>query len=323
MDTLTEVLDNIRASGALIGQNLLSAPWSVCVEPGATITVAAMLRGDGWILREGAEPVHLGTRDLVVLTGRESAVLASDQVGTAEPTCIVTPDGVRDETAERLLDGERLGHAESGGGSPLLAEHALLAGSFPTSGRIAERLLGALPPLLVVPRAQQRSRALDFLELEIENNEPGQQAVLDRLLDIVLIGALRDWFALPEVSAPAWFGATSDPVVGPALHALHAEPSRDWSVATLARRAKVSRATFARRFTEVMGEPPISYLAGWRLCLAADLLQESESTLASIARQVGYSNAYALSAAFTREYGIRPSQYRHRVRTGANQPVTT
>ena len=87
--------------------------------------------------------------------------------------------------------------------------------------------------------------------------------------------------------------------------------------------AKVSRATFARRFTEVMGEPPISYLAGWRLCLAADLLQESESTLASIARQVGYSNAYALSAAFTREYGIRPSQYRHRVRTGANQPVTT
>ena len=323
MDTLTEVLDNIRASGALIGQNLLSAPWSVCVEPGATITVAAMLRGDGWILREGAEPVHLDTRDLVVLTGRESAVLASDRAGTAEPTCIVTPDGVRDETAERLLDGERLGHAESGGGSPLLAEHALLAGSFPTSGRIAERLLGALPPLLVVPRAQQRSRALNFLELEIENNEPGQQAVLDRLLDIVLIGALRDWFALPEVSAPAWFGATSDPVVGPALHALHAEPSRDWSVETLARRAQVSRATFARRFAEVMGEPPISYLAGWRLCLAADLLQESESTLASIARQVGYSSAYALSAAFTREYGIRPSQYRHRVRAGADQPVTT
>lgn len=312
MDTLTEVLDNIRGSGALIGRNLLTAPWSVCIEPGATITVAAMLRGDGWILRDGDEPVHVGTRDLVVLTGRENAVLASDPAGTAEPSCILTPDGVRDEAAEHLLDGERLGHTGPGGGSPLRTEHALLAGSFPTSGRIADRLLGALPPLLVVPRAQQRSRALDFLELEIETNEPGQQAVLDRLLDIVLIGALRDWFALPETSAPAWYGAASDPVVGPALHALHAEPSRDWSVETLARRARVSRATFARRFAEVMGEPPISYLAGWRLCLAADLLQESEDTLAAIARQVGYSNAYAFSAAFTREYGIRPSRYRTR-----------
>lgn len=322
MDTLTEVLDNIRASGALIGQNLLTAPWSVCVETGATITVGAMLRGDSWILRDGADPVHLDTRDLVVLTGQESAVLASDPAGTAEPTCILTADGVRAEAAEPFLDGERLGRTEPGGGSPLLAEHALLAGSFPTSGRIAERLLGSLPPLLVVPRAQQRSRALDFLELEIENNEPGQQAVLDRLLDIVLIGALRDWFALPGASAPAWYGAASDPVVGPALDALHAEPSRDWRVETLARRAQVSRATFARRFAEVMGEPPISYLAGWRLCLAADLLQKSEDTLDSVARQVGYSNGYALSAAFTREYGIRPSQYRHRVRAGADRPVT-
>ncbi|WP_147915477.1 AraC family transcriptional regulator [Ruania zhangjianzhongii] len=322
MDTLTEVLDNIRASGALIGQNLLTAPWSVCVEAGATITVAAMLRGDGWILRDGADPVHLNSRDLAVLTGRGSALLASDPDGGSDPLCVLTASGIRDNASGRLLDGERLGSGEDGA-SPLVAGHALLAGSFPTSGRIAERLLSALPPLLVVPRAQQRSRALEFLESEIENNEPGQQAVLDRLLDVLLIGALRDWFALPEASAPGWYGAAGDPVVGPALRALHAQPAQDWTVETLAHRAQVSRATFARRFAEVMGEPPISYLAGWRLCLAADLLQDGDDTLESIARQVGYSSAYAFSAAFTREYGIRPSRYRTRVRPGTGQPVTT
>nr|WP_245354292.1 AraC family transcriptional regulator [Brachybacterium sacelli] len=312
---MTEVLDNIRASGALIGQNLLTAPWTVNVEAGSTITVTAMLRGDGWLLREGAEPIHLETRDLAVHTGRGSIRLASDPDGSGGATCVVTLDGVRGETG-CFLDEERLGLGGEDCASTLRAEHALLAGSFSTSGRIADRLLSALPPVLVVARGQQRSHALDLLESELVHREPGQQAVLDRLLDIVLIGALRDWFALPETSVPAWYGAAADPVVGPALSALHAEPSREWTVESLARRSRVSRATFARRFAEVMGEPPISYLAGWRLCLAADLLQDGDDTLGAIARQVGYANAYAFSAAFTREYDVRPSRYRSRSRGG-------
>ncbi|APX33898.1 AraC family transcriptional regulator [Brachybacterium sp. P6-10-X1] len=313
MDTLTEVLDNIRASGALIGQSLLPAPWSVRVEAGATLTIAVMLRGDGWLLREDAQPRRLGTRDLVVLTGRGSTLLASEPDGRGDPARVLTIDGARGGTG-CFLDECQVGLGAEVGASLLTAEHALLAGAFPTSGRIADRLLGALPPVLVVPRDQQRSRALDLLEVELEGCEPGQQAVLDRLLDVVLIGALRDWFALPEASAPAWFGAAGDPVVGPALGALHADPAREWTVEELARRAKVSRATFARRFAEAMGEPPISYLAGWRLCLAADLLQDGDHTLDAIARQVGYSSAYSLSAAFTREYGMAPSRYRRRAR---------
>ncbi|MGO2721814.1 cupin domain-containing protein [Brachybacterium tyrofermentans] len=309
MDTLTEVLENIRASGALIGQSLLTAPWSVRVETGSTITVAAMLRGEGWILRDGAEPIHLEPQDLAVLTGCGSVLLASDLEGRGAHTCILEPEGVRAQESGRYLDREALG-SRSGGGAGQAAEHALFAGSFPTSGRIAERLLSTLPPVLVVPRAQQRSRALELLEREIGSCEPGQQAVLDRLLDIVLIGALRDWFALPGTTAPAWYEAAADPVVGPALSALHDHPEHAWTVEALAHRARVSRATFARRFAEVMGEPPISYLAGWRLCLAADRLQEGDDTLEAIARQVGYSSAYAFSAAFTREYGMRPSRYR-------------
>lgn len=323
MDTLTEVLENLRSSGSLIGQNVLTSPWSVCIEGGPTITVVSMLRGEGWVLHDDADPVHLGTRDLAVLTGQGRTVVASDPRGGGETTCALTAEGVRDDTSGRYLEQERLGRGGEDGTSPLVAQHALLAGAFRASGRIAARLLGALPPVLVVPRAQQRAHTLDLLERELEHREPGQQAVLDRLLDVLLIGALRDWFTLPQAAVPAWYGAAGDPVVGPALRALHADPSLEWTVESLARRARVSRATFARRFAEAMGEPPISYLAGWRLCLAADLLQEGDDTLESIARQVGYSSAYALSAAFTREYGVRPSRYRSQSRAGAGQPLAS
>src|SRR5699024_7227351 len=190
----------------------------------------------------------------------------------------------------------------------------LLTGIFPTSGRIAGRLLEALPPVLHVPHEAQSSHALELVEEELGSCHAGREAMLDWLLDILLIAVLRDGLALPDVHAPAWFGASRDPAVGPALAAMHADPGREWTVGTLAATALVSRATFARRFAELMGEPPISYLAGWRLCLGADLLQERDDTLESIARQVGYSSAYAFSAAFTREYGIRPSRYRERVR---------
>lgn len=316
MDVLSEVLANIRSSGALIGQSLLMPPWSIRVETGSSITLVTMLQGEGWLRREGVDPFPLRTHDLAVLTGPEPVLLGSEVGGASEPSCLVKADGSCVDAA-----GNPLGAAGTGLGDRALEEcpdleHVVLTGSFLHSGRIADRLLGALPPALVVPRERQRSRALSLLEAELGSREPGQQAVLDRLVDLVLIGALRDWFALPESMPPAWYGAAQDPVVGPALDALHASPARPWTVESLAQVARVSRATFARRFVEVMGEPPISYLAGWRLCLAADLLQGGDDTIESIARQVGYSSAYALSTAFTREYGMRPSRHRASVRSG-------
>lgn len=134
--------------------------------------------------------------------------------------------------------------------------------------------------------------------------------MLDRLLDLVLVGALRDWFARPEAEAPGWYRASSDPVVGVALAAIHDAPQEPWTIERLAHRAHVSRATLARRFADLLGEPPMSYLAGWRLCTAADLLERGSDTLESVAHEVGYSSAYALSTAFHREFGVRPSKYR-------------
>jgi AraC-like DNA-binding protein len=159
-----------------------------------------------------------------------------------------------------------------------------------------------------------------MLAEEITVDEPGQEAVIDRLLDLVLVGALRDWFAGREDQAPGWYRASTDPVVAPALRAIHDTPAEPWTVDALASLAGVSRAAFARRFTDVMGEPPITYLTSWRLCMAADLLADTRDTVDVIAGKVGYSSPFAFSHAFTREYGHRPGRFRTRQHEGRQQP---
>jgi len=126
----------------------------------------------------------------------------------------------------------------------------------------------------------------------------------------LLIAVLRVWFARPEARAPAWYLAQRDPVVGKALRLIHHDPAVQWTVASLAAATGVSRAALARRFTELVGEPPMSFLAGWRLAVAADLLREPDATVGAVARQVGYGSAFALSTAFKRVRGISPRDHR-------------
>src|SRR4051794_527771 len=128
--------------------------------------------------------------------------------------------------------------------------------------------------------------------------------------NLLLIAVLRAWFARPDAEAPRWYRAYSDPGVGKALRLIHADPARSWTVAELAAEAGVSRAALARRFTELVGEPPMSFLTDWRLSLAADLLLEPDATIGSVAYQVGYSTPFALSTAFKRVRGITPKQYK-------------
>ncbi len=147
-----------------------------------------------------------------------------------------------------------------------------------------------------------------LLAAEIVKDDPGQEVVLDRLLDLLLIAVLRAWFARSD--APPWYRALGDPVVGQAVRLLHHDPAHPWTVAGLAAKTGVSRAALARRFTELVGEPPMAFLTGWRLALAADLLRESDATVGAVARQVGYGSPFALSTAFKREHGVSPQEYR-------------
>ena len=314
VDALTGLFDEVRSSGALFGRNIVTPPWSVRFAEDSPLTLVAMLRGSGWIVPGDADPVPIGEAEVAVVVGRQPFTVADDRDGSAPPLYVLHP-GDRCTAADgtEVCDDLRLGVRTCG--EDLDGPTVMLTGTYQVRGQVSARLVQALPRVLVIPRTGQLRPALDLTVAEIERDEPGQQAVLDRLLDLLLLSALREWFARPDVGTPAWYRALGDPVVGRGLRLLHAAPARPWTVRELAEEAGVSRATFARRFTDLVGEPPMAYLTGWRLCLAADLLANTDATVQAVARQVGYESAFGLSVAFKRVYGTRPSQ--HRASVGA------
>ncbi|TMR93110.1 AraC family transcriptional regulator [Nonomuraea basaltis] len=312
MDQLAALLDGPRARGAFLLRCILDSPWSMRVQDESPLAVTAVLRGEAWIVPEEGEPVRLGPGEMSINRGPEPYIVADDP-GT-KPQIIIHP-GQHCTT----LDGESLYQAMDLGvrtwGNDPDGETVLLVGAYSMEGEVSRRLLEALPPLIVQPGGP----VISLLGAEIVKDEPGQEAVLDRLLDLLLIAALRTWFATHE--APAWYRAMSDPVVGRAMRMLHNNPAHPWTVAALAAEVGVSRASLARRFTELVGEPPMAFLTDWRLALAADLLREPDATIGSVARKVGYGSPFALSAAFKRVRGISPQEFRAgtEARAGAGQ----
>jgi len=141
-------------------------------------------------------------------------------------------------------------------------------------------------------------------------DEPGQAAVLDRLLDLLLTAVLKAWFARHGGNRPAWWQFQGDRIVERALRLMHDTPAHPWTVAELASQLSVSRASLARRFHEHVGEPPMTFLKNWRMAMAADLLRDPAETVSSVAEKVGYATPFAFSTAFKRVRGISPQQHR-------------
>ena len=213
-----------------------------------------------------------------------------------------TPDG--QDLAQAMDLGVR-----SWGNSPA-GSTSMLIGTYERHSEIGRQLLSVLPRLVVMPADEWDSPLLSMLSREIVRDEPGQEAVLDRLLDLLLVAVLRAWLSRHQAEAPGWYRAQGDPVAGKALRVLQNNPAQPWTVATLAREIGVSRATLARRFADLVGEPPMAFLTAWRLALAADLLREPDATIGTVARQVGYGSPFALSAAFKRVRGVSPKEHR-------------
>ena len=288
---------------------MLDPPWSLRIQDEAPLALVAVLEGEAWVVPDDGEDTPLRPGDVAITRGPDPYTLA-DHPATLPQAVIhpgercTTPEG--DELTELTPLGVR-----TWGNSPE-GSTILLVGAYQVQGEIGQRLLGALPALLVLPGDVWDSPLIPLLADEITKDDPGQEAVLDRLLDLLLIAALRAWFARPEADPPAWYRAHSDPVVGHALRLLQNNPGRQWTVATLAAETGVSRAALARRFTALVGEPPIKFLTGWRLALAADLLREPDATIGSVAARVGYGSSFALSTAFKREHGISPQEHRTR-----------
>jgi len=307
MDALVALLDEPRARGAFLLRVVMDPPWSVRIEDEAPLSLVAMVRGEAWIVPDEGAPERIGPGDVAVLRGPDPYLFADDP---ATPPVAVIHPGQRCTT----VDGRDLAQALDLGvrtwGNDPDGSAMMLVGTYERCGETGRRLLEALPPRLVLPGDALDSPLIPLLASEIVRDEPGQEVVLDRLLDLLLVAVLRVWFARPEADAPAWYRADNDPVVGRALRMLHHNPAHPWTVASLAAAIGVSRAALARRFTDLVGEPPMAYLTGWRLALAADLLREPDATIGSVAHQVGYGSPFALSTAFKRVRGVSPKQHR-------------
>ena len=261
-------------------------------------------RAEQWVDRQSQ---ILGPGDVAVARGPDPYTVADDpatppDVEIYPDQLCFTPDG--EPMEETMSLGVRSWGNDPGGST------VMLVGTYASMGTINDRLLRALPPLLSLANDEWDCPLIPLLCDEVVKDEPGQTAVLDRLLDLLLIAALRAWFARPEAEAPAWYRAQSDPIVGTALRLMQNNPAEPWTVASVAAESGVSRSALARRFNELLGEPPMSFLTSWRIDVAADLLRQPDTTVGAVAKQVGYSTPYALSSAFKRVRGISPQEHR-------------
>jgi AraC-like DNA-binding protein len=307
MDSVAGLLDGPRARGAFLLRSLLDPPWSMRIQDEAPLTLVAMVRGESWVIPDDGELVRLRQGDVAILRGPDPYTVADDPA-TAPQVVIHPGQRCTSPDGEELSEMAHMG-VRTWGNSPD-GSTVMLTGTYQLRSETSQRLLEALPGLLVVAGDTWENPLVGYLADEIVKDEPGQEAVLDRLLDLLLIAVLRAWFARPEAEAPGWYRAHADPVVGPALRLLHNSPAEPWTVASLAAATGVSRAALARRFNELVGEPPMTFLTAWRLTLAADLLREPGATVGSVAPQVGYGSPFALSTAFKRVRGISPQEHR-------------
>jgi AraC-like DNA-binding protein len=315
VDSLSGFLDGPRARGAFLLRSILEPPWSLAIRDEAPLTIVCVVRGSAWVVPTGAAPTELRVGDVALVRGPEHYVVADRP--DRRPQVIITP-------GQECIDlaGNRVAEAMSLGvrtwGNAVDGATMLLTGTYQGTGEISRRLLDALPPLIVLPATDgetegetgSSSPVAGLLAEEIGRNAPGQEVVLDRLLDLLVVTALREWFDRPGAVAPAWYAAHADPMVGHAIRLLHNNPEQPWTVSSLAAAVGSSRAALARRFTDLVGEPPIAFLTTWRLALAADLLREPDATVARVARQVGYGSPFTFSAAFKRHYGLSPQEHR-------------
>ena len=195
----------------------------------------------------------------------------------------------------------------------------LIADEFTFEHGQAHPLLSLLPPLLHITGAPaadggELNAVVQMLAAELAEPRPGSDTVVAHLADILFVHILRAWLTTQDHGDPSWLRALRDSQIAAALARLHAHPDRPWTIESIAAEVTMSRAAFARRFTSLVGEAPLAYLARWRLNLAAQRLRDTDLPIAAVAAQVGYGSEYSFSRAFTRFHGQPPGRYRRQSR---------
>lgn len=309
-DPLGEALHALRMNGAFYCRSELTAPWGLTLPPmPAYVWFHVVTSGRLWLEAGDADPRFLGPGDLALVPHGDGHVLRSEP-GAPAPGIL---DLDRDLVSDRY---EILRHGA--GGAPT----NLICGAVRFDHPVARDLVATLPGIIHLESAG--SDPLDWLQgtlrlmaAEARELRPGGEAVITRLGDILVIQAIRSWIETDPAARTGWLGALQDRHIGRAITLIHRDPARSWTVASLADELAMSRSAFAARFTDLVGEPVMTYVARWRMQVAVSALREGPTTVAELADRLGYRSEAAFSRAFKRVIGVAPGSIRRPQEAGA------
>lgn len=303
-DPWADVLGDLEMTGVFYATARLRAPWGMDLPALPHTAIFHLLVAGEAVVEVDGEVHGLVPGDLLVVPhGTGHRVLS-----TPDAAAIGLWDIEREVSGERY---ERL--VIDGGGNPT----SLVCGAVGFADPGVGRLLASLPAALRAARTGDvrgsddgawLRAAVDAIGREALDPRPGTDVVTARLADVVLVHAIRGWLQSEE-PASGWIAALRDPTLGPVLRAVHADPAAPWTLESLAAEARLSRSAFSERFTAVVGEPPMAYVTGWRLDLAARRLREPGASVAAVARATGYDSGPGFHRAFVRRHGTTPGAW--------------
>jgi AraC-like DNA-binding protein len=309
-DPLGEALHFLRMSGAFYCRSELSSPWGLTLPPMPEyMWFHAPTSGEVLLESQNADERLLRPGDFALVPHGEGHALRSE-AGAPVP-------GILDLEREQVSDRyEILRHG--GGGGPA----TLICGAVRLDHPAGRSMIEVLPPILHLEASgpaqpEWMQSTLRLMASEARELRPGGEAVITRLADILVIQAIRSWLESDPAARSGWLGALQDRQIGRAIALIHREPARPWTVASLARELAMSRSAFAARFTEVVGEPVMTYVARWRMEVAVGSLRDEGATVGQLASELGYRSEAAFSRAFKRVVGVSPGAVRRRPSSGA------
>ncbi|MGY3041486.1 AraC-like DNA-binding protein [Rhodanobacter sp. TND4EL1] len=310
-DLLSDVLTLVRLTGALIFQVEVKGPWGVAAQP--TVAKFAPLLPSGTnqviafhIVLEGQCWIRLAAYDWAMVPAGHAVVIAHH-----EPHELCDQPGRATVPFAAMLGGRpllevRRARFDNGPGEPT----RLLCGFLGCDRRAFKPLCLSLPPIFDVDLGSCMESLVPYAVANALDDDPGAAGLRGRLAELLFIAALRLHMQSLPATATGWLAGLRDPLVGRALQAMHEMPCRHWSVEKLVSVTASSRSVLAERFREVIGEPPMHYLTGLRMQLAAHRLSESRKSMASVADEIGYESSAAFQRAFRRRFGTPPATWR-------------
>jgi len=292
-DPLSEVIALLQPRAVFSRPISGAGRWGVRYSAFGEPSFCAVLQGSCRLAVDGHRPLTLEAGDVVLLTATPGFTMSSLDATTFERL----DPRVMSRVAGEVRHGTR-------GGRP---DVRLLGGWFVFDSPDAGLLVSLLPSLLHRRGFERLSTLVRFVGEETGESRPGRDLVLTRLVEVLLIEALRA--APAEDAPPGLLRGVADPRLAPAIRQMHNHLARSWTVAALARTSALSRSAFFERFTRTVGVAPMEYLLAWRMAVAKDLLRRQNVSVAEVAERVGYGSASTFSTAFSRRVGQPPGRY--------------